>query len=257
MTKQFSELTDSQWAAISPFLNLKRKRKVNLREVINGLLYVVRTGCQWRNLPSNFPKWRAVNYYFECWKKNGTLIAMNDQLNMLDRVNSEKSATPSLMCIDSQSVKLSPMIYEDRGIDSNKKVNGRKRQLLVDTGGRLWRVVVHAANGHDGPGGSPLLEDLEAFDMRLEKILGDGAYVGVFAKKATKLGLVFERTSRPESASGFVPIAKRWVVERTIAWSNFFRRIVKDYEYTVQSSAAWMILANMTIMLQRIPIRAK
>ena len=257
MTKQFNKLTDSQWAAISPFLNLSRKRKINLRDVTNGLLYLVRTGCQWRNLPDIFPNWRAVNYYFECWKKDGTLQAMNDQLNMLDRVNSERSATPSLICVDSQSVKLSPMIYEDRGIDNNKKVNGRKRQLLVDTGGRLWRVVVHAANRHDGPGGIPLLETMDAFDMHLEKILGDGAYVGVFAKKAVEKGLDFERTSRPESSSGFVPIAKRWVVERTIAWTNFFRRVVKDYEYTVESSAAWMILANMTIMLQRIPAQAK
>lgn len=251
MTKQFKELTDSQWDAISPFLDLQRKRAVNLREVMNALLYLVRTGCQWRNLPDSFPKWRAVNYYFECWKKDGTLILMNDTLNILDRLREEKFATPSLMCVDSQSVKLSPMIYEDRGIDSNKKVNGRKRQLLVDTGGRLWRAVVHAANRHDGPGGSPLLEDIEAFDMRLEKILGDDAYGGVFAKNARAKGLVFERASRPESAQGFVPIAKRWVVERTIAWTNFFRRIVKDYEYTVQSSATWLILANMTIMLQR------
>ena len=252
MTKQFKELTDTQWDAISPYLNLKRKRKVKLRSVIDALLYIVRAGCQWRNLPANFPKWRAVNYYFECWKKDGTLVRMNDQLNKLDRIQVDRFATPSLMCVDSQSVKLSPLIYEDRGIDNNKKVNGRKRQLLVDTGGRIWRVLVHAANRHDGPGGSPLLDDLSTFDIRLEKILGDDAYMGVFAKKAHEKGLVFERASRPESVKGFVPIAKRWVVERTIAWTNFFRRVVKDYEYTIQSSATWVILANMTIMLQRL-----
>ena len=137
MTKQFKELTDTQWDAISPYLNLKRKRKVKLRAVIDALLYMVRVGCQWRNLPANFPKWRAVNYYFERWKKDGTLVQMNDQLNKLDRIQCDRFATPSLMCVDSQSVKLSPMIYEDRGIDNNKKVNGRKRQLLVDTGGKL------------------------------------------------------------------------------------------------------------------------
>lgn len=252
MTKQFEELTDTQWAAISPYLDLKRKRKVKLRSVMDALLYMVRAGCQWRNLPANFPKWRAVNYYFERWKKDGTLVQMNDQLNKLDRIQCDRFATPSLVCVDSQSVKLSPMIYEDRGIDNNKKVNGRKRQLLVDTGGRIWRVLVHAANRHDGPGGSPLLDDLSTFDIRLEKILGDDAYIGVFAKKAQEKGLVFERASRPESVKGFVPIAKRWVVERTIAWTNFFRRVVKDYEYTIQSSATWVILANMTIMMQRL-----
>jgi transposase len=253
MTKQFKELTDSQWDAISPFLDIKRKRKLSLRSVVNALLYLVRTGCQWRNLPDKYPNWRAVNYYFERWKQDGTLILMNDQLNKLDRLRSDRSASPSLMCVDSQSVKLSPMIYEDRGLDNHKKVNGRKRQLLVDTGGRLWRVIVHAANRHDGPAGSELLEDTGAFGERLEKILGDDAYSGQFAKKAQEKGFVFEKASRAESAKGFVPVAKRWVVERTIAWTNFFRRIVKDYEYTVLSSATWLILANLTIMLQRIP----
>lgn len=251
MTKQFIELTDSQWDAISVFLDLKRKRAVNLRAVFNALMYMVRTGCQWRNLPGNFPKWRAVNYYFEKWKKDDTLERMNDRLNILDRKKEGRLSTPSLVCIDSQSVKLSPMIYESRGIDSNKKVNGRKRQLLVDSGGRLWRAVVHAANEHDGAGGSVLLYKTKGMDFRLEKMLGDKAYGGYFAEQAQECDLIFEKSSRPESGKGFVPIAKRWVVERTIAWTNFFRRIVKDYEYTVQSSVAWLILANITIMLQR------
>ena len=252
MTKKFTELTDSQWAAISPYFNLQRKRRHDLRCIMNAILYMVRTGCQWRNLPQNFPSWRAVNYYFEQWKRDGTLLKINDKLNMLDRVRSEKSAFPSLLCVDSQSVKLTPMICEDRGKDNNKKVNGRKRQILVDTEGRLWRAYVHAANLHDGPAGSELLKDTKSFDKYVKKILGDDAYRGVFAQKAQEQGIVFERASRPESTKGFVPIAKRWVVERTIAWTNFFRRIVKDYEYTVQSSVAWLILANMTVMLQRI-----
>lgn len=252
MTKQFEELTDSQWAAISPFFNLKRKRKHDLRVMMNALLYMVRIGCQWRNLPPNFPPWRAVNYYFEQWKQNGTLVRVNEQLNRLDRLREERAADPSMMCVDSQSVKLSPRIYEHRGVDAHKKVNGRKRQLLVDTGGRIWRVRVHAAQEHDGVSASPLLEERESLGTRLKKILGDAAYSGVFAQKARACGLEFEQASRPESAQGFVPIAKRWVVERTIAWTNFFRRIVKDYEYTVQSSAAWVILANLTIMMQRV-----
>jgi transposase len=252
MTKKFTELTDSQWAAISSFFNLKRKRRHDLRTVMNALLYMVRAGCQWRNLPQNFPPWRAVNYYFEQWKVDGRLGLINDRLNQVDRLLEDRAAFPSLMCIDSQSVKLSPMIFEDRGIDANKKVNGRKRQLLVDSGGRIWRVHVHAAHQHDGPSGSVLFEDSSSFDYRLEKILGDDAYRGVFAQKVAGKGFVFEKASRPESVKGFVPIAKRWVVERTIAWTNFFRRIVKDYEYSTLSSESWIILANLTIVLQRI-----
>lgn len=252
MTKKFRELTDSQWGAISPFFNLKRKRKLDLREVMNALLYMVRAGCQWRNLPQNFPSWRAVNYYFERWKLAGTLQLVNDKLNQMDRELADKAAFPSLMCIDSQSVKLSPMIFEDRGIDANKKINGRKRQLLVDSGGRIWRVHVHAAHQYDGPSATQFFEDCSSFDCRLKKILGDNAYRGVFAQAVAEKGFVFEQASRPESAKGFVPIAKRWVVERTIAWTNFFRRIVKDYEYSTLSSETWIILANLTMILHRI-----
>lgn len=254
MTKKFEELTDSQWGAISLFLKVNRKRQHDLRVIINALFYMVRTGCQWRNLPVNYPNWRAVNYYFEQWKRDGTFIKINDRLNELDREREERERLPSLMCIDSQSVKLTPMICEHRGLDANKKVNGRKRQLLVDTGGRVWRIKVHAANLHDGPAACTLIDDCQTIKQRLKKILGDEAYKGAFAEKATKEGLEFERASRPESATGFVPIAKRWVVERTIAWTNFFRRIAKDFEYTVLSSEAWIILANSTIMLQRITI---
>ena len=198
MTKKFTELTDSQWAAISPFFNLKRKRRHDLRTVMNALLYMVRAGCQWRNLPQNFPPWRAVNYYFEQWKVDGRLGFINDRLNQVDRLLEDRAAFPSLMCIDSQSVKLSPMIFEDRGIDANKKVNGRKRQLLVDTGGRIWRVYVHAAHQHDGPSGSLLFEDSSSFDHRLEKILGDDAYRGVFAQKVAEKGFVFEKAEQPK-----------------------------------------------------------
>lgn len=252
MTKQFEELTDSQWGAISPFFNLKRKRKHDLRTMMNALLYVARVGCQWRNLPKNFPPWRAVNYYFEQWKRDGTLLAANDELNKQDRLAEKREAYPSLMCVDSQSVKLAPMIFEHRGTDAHKKVNGRKRQFLVDTGGRLWRVLVHAAHLHDGQAASGLLEQCEAICQRLKKFLGDKAYTGVFAECVAQQGFEFEQASRPATAQGFVPIAKRWVVERTIAWTNFFRRVVRDCEYTVQSSAAWLILANLTIMLQRV-----
>lgn len=252
MTKKFEELNDSQWGAISEFFDIQRKRKHNLRVIVNALLYMVRTGCQWRNLPPCYPSWRAVNYYFEQWKRDKTLQRLNDKLNQLDRQQENKEAFPSLMCIDSQSVKLTPTIIEHRGIDANKKVNGRKRQFLVDSGGRLWRVLVHAANLHDGVGSCSIIDACSDICKRLKKILGDEAYSGTFASKVINSGFEFERASRPESTKGFVPIAKRWVVERSIAWTNFFRRIVKDYEYTTLSSESWLLLANSTIMLQRL-----
>lgn len=118
----------------------------------------------------------------------------------------------------------------------------------MDTGGRLWAIEVHAANEGDGPAAKPLVSDILWYGERVEKVFGDGAYGGVFADELAKWDIDFERGSVPESARGFVPVAKRWVVERTIAWSNFFRRIVKDYEYTLSSSVAWLMLANTSVL---------
>lgn len=130
---------------------------------------------------------------------------------------------------------------------------GRKRELVVDTQGRVWVVAVHGANKAEGPAAIPLIGDiLWRAGERLEKVYGDQAYNGVFARALADWNIDFEKASRPESAQGFVPVAKRWVVERSIAWTNFFRRIVKDYEYTLSSSANWLYLANIQIMLQRI-----
>ncbi len=237
---------------MSSFFNLKRKRKLCLRAVSNAILHILRTGCQWRNLPGCFPHWRAVNYYFEQWKKDGTFEAVNHALNAGDRVREGREPSPSLLCVDTQSIKLSPFIFEHRGTDAHKKINGRKRHLLVDTGGRLWAARVGPANTHDGREGCALIARRAWWMHRLEKILGDGSYTGGFARQAGEIGVVFERASRPESATGFVPVALRWVVERSIAWTNFFRRLVKDYEYTVESSVAWLVLANITIMIQRL-----
>ena len=123
---------------------------------------------------------------------------------------------------------------------------------MVDSGGRLWFTHVHAANHPDGAAALAFLPDIICQNERLTKIYGDQAYNGVFAKEIEKFGIEFEKAAKPESSKGFVPVAKRWVVERTISWSNFFRRIVKDYEYTISSAIGWLYLANIQIMLQRI-----
>lgn len=219
---------------------------------MDALLYILRTGCQWRNLPSCFPHWQAVYWYFSQWKKQNVIEQINRAVNQMDRINAHRDKNPSILCIDSQSVKLSPMICELRGTDANKKVNGRKRQVLVDSEGRIWFAHIHAANQGDGPASLAFMADLICQDERLVKIYGDQAYNGVFADEIRKNGIDFEKASKPESASGFIPVAKRWVVERTFAWTNFFRRIVKDYEYTVSSSVSWLFLANIQLMLQRI-----
>ena len=224
---------------------------------MDAILYILRTGCQWRNLPNVYPNWQAVFWYFSKWKKTNIFADINISLNKQDRKNNGRDENPAIFSIDSQSVKLSPMIWENRGIDAHKKVNGRKRQLLpgrraVDSSGRLWFARIHAANLHDGAAALGFMPDIICQNERLVKIYGDQAYAGVFADEIEKYEIKFEKAAKPESSKGFVPVAKRWVVERTIAWSNFFRRIVKDYEYTVSSSTGWLYLANIQIMLQRI-----
>ncbi|GAB3716370.1 hypothetical protein GCM10027592_57620 [Spirosoma flavus] len=145
------------------------------------------------------------------------------------------------------------MICEYQGIDAHKRVNGRKQQLVVDTQGRLWLAAVHSANRADGQAAVSLISQmLWRAGERLGKVYGDQSYNCVFTKALAGWSIDFEKASRPESVQGFVPVAKRWVVERTIAWSNYLRRIVKDYEYTLSSSVSWLYLANIQLMLQRI-----
>lgn len=227
---------------------------MDLREVVNAIFWLLRTGTQWRNLPPTGPHWQAVYYYFDQWKRNGTFERINLTLNQLDRQQEGRQPNPSALCIDSQSVKLAPFIGEYRGLDAHKRVKGRKRQLVVDTQGRLWAADVHAANEGHGPGAIRVIGGiLWGASERLEKVYGDQAYNGVFKKALGEWSIDFEKASRAESAKGFVAVSKRWVVERSIAWTNFFRRLVKDYEYTLSSSINWLYLANIQLMLQRIP----
>lgn len=253
MVTQFNELTDSQWEDMKVVLNWQRKRKHDLRTIINALLFVTRTGLQWRNLPKEFPKWTIVYYYFRRWTKDGTFDTLNLYLGQLERYLSDKEADPSLVCIDSQSIKSVPFVHQHRGLDPFKKVNGRKRHVVVDTLGLVIGVVVRAANSADAVEGCTVMERCRKRWTRLRKVLVDGAYQGRFlAWVEQHTEAVVEHASRPETTRGFVPIRWRWVVERTFAWFNFFRRLDKDREKTVESSESWILLANCSVILNRL-----
>jgi putative transposase len=253
MVKQFDDLTDSQWQVIQKFLPVKRQREHDLRNIVNAIFWLLRVGAQWRNLDSRFPKWTAVYYYFYTWSRNGTIEKMNACLNEIERKKHDKEATPSLVCVDSQSVKLAPMIFEDRGTDGGKKVNGRRRQVMVDTLGLVWGASVHAANLSDTIMGCQLFEQVKERLVRLKKILVDAGYKGTFVDEAKiVLNVEVEISSRPPTEKGFVPLAKRWVSERTFGWTNFFRRVTKDYEHTTKSSETMILLMNCAIIINRI-----
>lgn len=251
MQVQFEELTDSQWSLVEGFCP-HRKRKYDLRIILNAIFWIVRVGGQWRNLESKYPKWQIVYYYFRIWSAKGIIEKINLALVALERQKQNKEAQSSVNTIDTQSVKIAPMISEDKGIDGNKKVNGRKRHLITDTLGLIVAVMVHAANHHDGTAGCRLLERVSEQLKKTKKIFADHVYGGQFKKAAEKWNIEVEIAAKPESAKGFIPIAKRWVVERTFGWFNFFRRLSKDYERKVQNSESMILLAQIQILLCRL-----
>jgi transposase len=254
MQTQYELLTDAQWQIIEQVLKDQRKRKYSLRQVIDGILQVLRTGTQWRNLKNTLVPWRCVYYYFRKWKGDGTLERLNATLNQKERERQGKAPTPSLLCIDSQSVKSVAFVSKDKGIDGNKCVNGRKKHLIVDTLGLIWGVVVHAADIADGAKAHLLVEHCLGYLDRMEKVLVDHAYKNVFYDWVCDniTGLEVEFSAKPPNEQGFVPVKWRWVNERTFAWFNFFRRHAKDYEKTPQSTEAWVLWANCQIILNRI-----
>ncbi|OON70354.1 IS5 family transposase [Hymenobacter sp. CRA2] len=221
-----------------------------MSRVLDAVLYLCRAGCQWRNLPAGYPPWTAVYYYFARWQRTGLWQQLNTVVNALDRLAQGREACPALLCADSQSVRLAPRIHEHRGTDGGKWVNGRKRQILVDTGGRIWAAHVHAANGHDSAAVA-LLPHRPWWGWRLRAVLTDNGYRGRFAQHLAGFGVRHELASKPPSQRGFIPVAQRWVVERTFAWLTGFRRLAIDYEYTPASHVAWLLLANISLCLNR------
>jgi len=217
MQTQYERLTDSQWENIKEYLPIQRKRKYDLRDIIDAIFWILRIGSQWRNLPESFPPWKSVYYYFSKWKKDGTLQRINEGLNRKERKRQGKEETPSMLSIDSQSIKAAPFISEDRGIDGNKRINGRKRHIVTDTLGLVWFVVVHAANLADGSTANRVVEPLLGYLHRLKKILADAAYEKIFRDWVTEniLGVELELSSKPPSTKGFVPVKWRWVTEQT------------------------------------------
>lgn len=254
MQTQYERLTDPQWEIMKEYLPVQRKRKYDLRAIVDAIFWYLRIGSQWRNLPECFPKWRSVYYYFSKWKADGTLERINAGLNRLERKRVGKEETPSMLSIDTQTIKAAPFIDEDKGIDGNKRINGRKRHVITDTLGLVWGVVVHAAHQADGVMAERVVEPLQGYMHRMQKILADAAYKKVFMDWVYQnlLGVELEISSRPPTTEGFVPIKWRWIIERTFGSFNFFRRLDKDHEKTTQSAEAWLLWQNCQIIINRV-----
>jgi putative transposase len=248
---KFKELTEIQWQFIKPLVTTQRKIKKDLRIVINAILFITRTGVQWRNLDTKYGAWESVYYYFRKWKKSGVLENILVQLVHKQRVALGRNAEATACAIDSQSVKVVPLTKNAKGIDGNKLVNGRKRHIIVDTVGLPIAIFVGSANISDGIAGLELLSEITKTTKILRIIRGDNAYKGSFKVAASYFGYEVEVKQRPETSKGFVPETGRWQVERSFAWLSFYRRLSKDYEKTTQSAVSFIQLAFISIILAK------
>ena len=245
-----SDLTDDEWRLIEPYMpppsHVGHPRKWPLREILNAILYIASTGCQWEMLPKDFPPPSTVRYWFYKWRDDGLWQTINHHLVIKTREEKQgRSASPSAGVIDAQSVKTDEN-GGIRGYDAGKKVRERKRHIITDTTGLLVGAAIHAADIQDRDGAPDVLKSIRHSYPWLRHIFADGGYAGPKLKKAlARMGdWTIEIIKRSDKAEGFEKLPRRWVVERTFAWLGRCRRLAKDCEKTVKSALAGLMIAH-------------
>ena len=246
-----SNISDSQWQYISNFLDTERNRKHQLREVFNGIFYLLKTGCQWRMLPKDFPDWRIVYYYFSTWKQSGVIEVLQEAMVEKTRLKSGRKAQPTAAIIDSQSVKSTLVSSESKGFDAGKKVKGIKRHIITDTLGLVLAVVIQSASVQDRDGAMEVISRMTESWRTVIKIFADGGYRGkLMAAVKDKFQLEMEIIKRNELHT-FKVLPKRWIVERTFSWIDANRRNSKNYERLNNTAIAMVNLSSIKTMLNR------
>jgi putative transposase len=248
-----SDVCDQEWRVIAPLLPKPQGRGRPwgwpLREILNAIFYVLRSGCPWRLLPSDLPPWGTVYRWFVAWRDAAVFEKINHALVMIDRERVGRDASPTAAVLDSQSVKTTEA-GGPRGYDAGKKIKGRKRHALVDTDGRALVLEPHPASIQDRDGGGPLLRASRAVYPFVEKVFADSGYNHERTAKATNI--VVEIVRRIADQVGFVVLPRRWVVERFFAWINRNRRLAKDFEATIDSARAFLYAASVMLLLRRV-----
>jgi len=252
-----SDLSDTEWRLIDfcfPKPNKTgRPRKHPFRELLNAIFYILKTSCQWRNLPTHFARWGTVYHYFRLWKRNGLWVDIHTHLREHARQVEGRKRHASAAIIDSQSVK-STETSDERGYDAGKKVNGRKRHILVDTIGLVLMVMVLPANIQDRDGAKQLLAAFfsQATPRRIKHIWADGGYGGALLDWAQRLWRCTIEIVKRSELHTFKVLPRRWVVERTFGWLGRYRRLNRDYERQAKTGETMVYLAMIRLMLARL-----
>lgn len=257
-----SDLTDEEWAELAHLIPPAKpggnRRTVDLREVVNGLMYILSTGCQWRAIPKDLAARSTVYDYFDRWTWDGTLERIHHTLFVKCREQASRAGSPSAAIIDAQSVKAAEKggdRIDPHGYDAGKKVKGKKRHVLVDTQGLVLHAIVTAADVQDRDGGAWLLATLFGLYPFLLKLYADGGYQGPAFRAAVRKVLQpveVEIVKRSDKVNGFVVLPKRWVVERTLAWLCRCRRLAKDWEALNRKARAFLMMASIRLMVRRL-----
>ncbi|GEC58143.1 transposase [Bradyrhizobium japonicum] len=252
-----SDCTDAEWALIELLMprpsKVGRPRKTCMRSVWDAIQYIATTGCQWALLPKDFPPFTTVQYYSYGLRDSGALDLINEALVEIARGLAGREPQPTAAIIDSQSVKTTES-GGPRGFDAGKKIKGRKRHIVTDTQGNLLSAIVHPANVQDRDGAPAVVTLACASYPTIAHLFADGGCAGEKLEHTLRKidGPTIEIVKRPDDAKGFVIVARRWVVERTLAWLNRCRRLAKDWEASVTSAEAWLLVASTRQLLRRI-----